>query len=73
MTRRREAWLKTEAVLDPARLLFIDETGVTTKMARRYGRAKRGKRCQCLGAWAMEHHDVERGACRRWSAGADGA
>ena len=42
---RRAAWLKTQAALDPARLLFIDETGVTTKMARRYGRAKR------CGAW----------------------
>lgn len=26
----------------------------------------------CLGAWAMAHHDVERGACRRWPAGAHG-
>ena len=48
MASRRAAWLKTQAALDPARLLFIDETGVTTKMARRYGRAKRGQRC---GAW----------------------
>ena len=45
MASRRAAWLKTQAALDPARLLFIDETGVTTKMARRYGRAKR------CGAW----------------------
>ena len=39
--RRRQAWLETQAALDPARLLFIDETGVTTKMARRFDRAKR--------------------------------
>ena len=53
VARRREAWLETQASLDPARLLFIDETGVTTQMARRYGRAKRGKRCHALvpGGW----------------------
>lgn len=30
--------------LDPQRLVFIDETGVNTKMTRRYGRAPRGAR-----------------------------
>jgi hypothetical protein len=51
--RRRQAWLNIQATLDPARLRFIDETGVTTKWARRLGRAKRGKRCQAgvPGQW----------------------
>ena len=30
--------------LDPARLVFIDETGTSTNMARLRGRAKRGRR-----------------------------
>lgn len=30
--------------LDPAKLVFLDETGANTKMARRYGRAPRGER-----------------------------
>jgi len=30
--------------LSPERLVFIDETGATTNMARRYGRAPRGER-----------------------------
>ena len=30
--------------LDPAKLMFIDETGANTKMTRRYGRAPRGER-----------------------------
>jgi transposase len=30
--------------LSPERLVFIDETGASTKMARRHGRAKRGER-----------------------------
>ena len=34
--------------MDPERLVFIDETGATTKMARRYGRAPRGQRRQQL-------------------------
>ena len=32
--------------LEPERLVFIDETGASTKMARRYGRALRGERCR---------------------------
>lgn len=30
----------------PEQLVFIDETGASTKMARRYGRAPRGERCR---------------------------
>jgi hypothetical protein len=41
---RRLAWFEGQLLLDPARLIFIDETGATTNMARRCGRCKRGKR-----------------------------
>jgi transposase len=40
--------------LDPERLVFIDETGASTKMTRLRGRAKRGKRCHAAiphGHW----------------------
>jgi transposase len=30
--------------MSPARLVFVDETGATTNMARRYGRSPRGRR-----------------------------
>ena len=40
----REAWIAAQPGLDPARLVFIDETGTSTSMARRRGRAKRGTR-----------------------------
>ena len=30
--------------IDPRRFVFLDETGVNTKMSRRYGRARRGQR-----------------------------
>ena len=39
------AELKAEQpLLDAPRLVFIDETAVTTKMVRQYGRAPRGER-----------------------------
>src|SRR5260370_26798266 len=43
---RREAWFDAQPDLDPERLVFIDETGASTKMARMRGRAKRGQRCR---------------------------
>jgi transposase len=43
---RREAWFEAQPELDPEHLVFIDETGASTKMARTRGRAPRGKRCR---------------------------
>ena len=40
----REAWFEAQPELDPARLVFIDETGASTKMARMRGRAPKGER-----------------------------
>ncbi len=51
---RRQAWAEAQPGLMPERLVFIDETGASTKMARRYGRAPRGQRCQAAiphGHW----------------------
>jgi transposase len=42
----REAWFEAQPDLDPERLVFIDETGVSTKMARLRGRSERGTRCR---------------------------
>ena len=41
---RREAWFEGQLDLDPHTLVFIDETGASTKMARLHGRAPRGQR-----------------------------
>ena len=38
--------VKAQPDLDPTRLVFIDETGASTKMARLRGRAKRGQQCR---------------------------
>src|ERR1700682_4591021 len=40
----RTAWADDQPKLDPDRLVFIDETGTSTKMARLRGRAPRGER-----------------------------
>ena len=46
MAARRQAWFDAQPDLDPERLVFIDETGASTKMARLRGRALRGERCR---------------------------
>jgi transposase len=40
----RQRWREGQSGLDPARLVFIDETGTTTNMARARGRSARGAR-----------------------------
>jgi transposase len=42
---RRIEWFDGQLDLDPAKLVFIDETGASTKMTRAYGRSPRGERC----------------------------
>jgi transposase len=44
--QRRLAWFEAQPELESERLVFIDETGASTKMARRYGRAAKGARCR---------------------------
>ena len=45
MAARRQAWRAAQPEFDPRRLVFIDETGASTKMARLCGRSRRGTRC----------------------------
>lgn len=42
--RKRAAWCRRVAPIDPARWVFLDETGTHTAMTRLYGRAPRGQR-----------------------------
>ena len=51
---RRWVWFEGQPDLDPERLVFVDETGASTKMARLRGRSKRGQRCRAAiphGHW----------------------
>ena len=54
VARARRRWIREQGMLDPARLVFIDETAVSTNMARIRGRAPRGVRVighVPLGEW----------------------
>lgn len=42
--RQRTRWQQQTSQIDPARLIFLDESGVTTQMTRHYGRGARGAR-----------------------------
>ncbi len=42
VARARRRWIREQGLLDPARLVFIDETAVTTNMVRLNGRSPRG-------------------------------
>jgi len=44
VTAARTQWKTHQPQLDPSKLVFLDETGASTKMARLYGRARRGRR-----------------------------
>src|ERR1700686_678968 len=54
VARDRRRWIREQGMLDPARLVFLDETAVSTNLARLRGRASRGVRVigtVPLGAW----------------------
>jgi transposase len=40
----RRRWRVWQRYMDPARFVFLDETGATTNMVRRYGWSRRGER-----------------------------
>jgi transposase len=44
VARARRRWIREQGLLDPARLVFIDETAVTTNMVRLNGWNPRGER-----------------------------
>ena len=54
VARARRRWIREQGMLDPARLVFLDETTVSTNLARLRGRTPRGVRLVGevpLGSW----------------------
>ena len=50
----RRRWRRGQRKLDPKRLVFLDETAISTSMTRRGGRSPRGERLVCkvpFGPW----------------------
>jgi transposase len=65
----RKLWREQQPGWDVRRLVFLDETGLNTKMARLYGRSGMGQRCACSlphGHWqtstfiaALRHDGID--------------
>ncbi len=51
MARERQHWRVWQRFMDPARFVFLDETGTSTNMVRRYGRCPRGERLVDATPW----------------------
>jgi DDE superfamily endonuclease len=51
VAQARDEWRASQRELNPERLVFIDETGAATDMARRYGRCPRGQRLVSSVPW----------------------
>jgi hypothetical protein len=47
----RQGWKTDQASLDAKRLVFVDETGTSTKMVRTHGRRRRGQRLVGMAPW----------------------
>src|SRR5437879_8253428 len=56
VARARRRWIREQGLLDPARLVFIDETAVTTNMVRLKGWNPRGERL--VGDVPMGHWET---------------
>ena len=54
MKRGRACRFDLQPDPDPEKLVFIDETGISTEMARLHGRAPRGERCRAPVTAALQ-------------------
>ena len=51
VARARAAWRAELAGIDPSRFVFLDETGIDTRLTRAHGRAARGRRAVGKVLW----------------------
>ena len=51
MAEARQRWKAAQPLLDAGRLVFVDETGTSTKMVRTHGRCRRGQRLIGKAPW----------------------
>lgn len=51
MAEARQCWKASQASLDVKHLVFVDETGTSTKMVRSHGRCRRGQRLIGKAPW----------------------
>jgi transposase len=60
----RQDWQAAQGTLDPAKLVFVDETGANTKLVRTRGRGPRGKRVHGKAPWGRWQTTTFVGALR---------
>src|SRR4051812_33620831 len=60
VARARRRWIREQGMLDPARLVFIDETATSTNMVRLRGRCPRGAVDRIGSAWTLENNHFRR-------------
>ena len=48
MQQQRREWFARQLDIDPRKLVFIDETGASTNLARKSGRCRRGRRLRAF-------------------------
>ena len=51
LAQERAAWRAELAQIDPSRLVFLDESGIDTRLTRTHARAARGKRAHGTVPW----------------------
>lgn len=51
VARARRRWMREQGLLDPAHLVFVDETAITTNMVRLNGWSPRGERLIGVSRW----------------------
>ena len=69
MAEERQRWKEDQPSLDPARLVFSDETGTSTNMKRLRGRSPRGTRRIAAQISSRQEpcHDCDEMGGRSWN------
>lgn len=66
MLKQRREWFASQLDLDPRKLIFIDETGASTNLARKGGRCRRGRRLRaCVPHGHYKTVTLVAGVCLR--------
>ena len=69
VARARRKWIREQGLLDPARLVFIDETSVNTSMVRLYSRPPWGAIGRSRTVRRLGDHDLRLGTAPRQNGG----
>jgi hypothetical protein len=72
VARARRRWIREQGWLDTTRLVFIDETAITTNMVRLNGWSPCGERLVADAPGALGDGNLHRWLASNWHRGSDG-